>query len=302
MQNKPQRIQEIDNSTKEKIRAVDFTGVNFFDRDFALVMDNAPVAKTFVPDTPMRSSEHRVVLVKEGSADYSFNFTDYHLTTGDLLLIPANYIINIDSFSSTFKIRVVSFRFADASDAQLVGFEVIHLHLGLSEQQVFENFFQMMHCVLAAPTPDRRDFEHLVLSMLFRIQNDNVMQCGGNKPVIGDHRQQVLAKFMQLVNQTDNKMPRTVGAYAQAIGVTNNYLSVTVKNLSTRTVMDWVDIRTDLLIKALLNDPSAPSVESIAEQLDFSSSSQMIRFFRKMNGKTPLDYRKERTRVPDDSL
>lgn len=31
-------------------------------------------------------------------------------------------------------------------------------------------------------------------------------------------------------------------------------------------------------------------------QLDFSSFLQMIRFFRKMNGKPSLDYRRERTR------
>lgn len=291
------KVQEINNSLKDKIRAIDFTGMNFFEKNYSLVMDNSPVVKYFAPDAPLHSSEHRVLLVKKGSVDYSLNFMNFHVSEGDLLLVPANFIIEIEEFTPNFNARVLTFRFSDMVDTSLVGFDVIHLKLGQNEYQVFEGFFQMMHRVLTTPTSDRRDFEHLVLSMLFRIQDIYAERYGKQKPIFGDRKQQVFSKFMQLVSQADDKLPRSVGAYAEPLGVPNNYLSVIVKEISDRTVMEWVDIKTVMIIKAKLSDPTGPTVDQIAYQLGFSSSSQMIRVFKKLTGKTPLEYRKERSKV-----
>ena len=151
----------------------------------------------------------------------------------------------------------------------------------------------MMHRVLIHPTSDRHDFEHLVLSMLFRIQGICAERYGKQKPALGDRKQLVFSRFMQLVSQSEGKLPRSVGEYAEQIGVPNNYLSVIVKEISGRTVMEWVDMKTVILIKSKLNDPTNPSIDHIAEQLGFSSSSQMIRVFKKITGTTPHEYRKE---------
>ena len=167
IKNMSQKIKVIDDSMKAEIRVFDNTGANIIEKDFCLVMDNSPIVKHAVIDAPMRSPEHRIMLVKKGSIDYTLNYMDFHVSEGEVLMIPANYIIIMNGHSRDFNARVLSFRFANMADAGLVGYDAVKLRLGYSEEQVFENFFQMMNQVLSSPTAGKRDFEHLVISMLF---------------------------------------------------------------------------------------------------------------------------------------
>ena len=289
-----QRIIEIDDSKKDEIRVFDNTGANIIEKDFCLVMDNSPIVKHAVIDAPVRSPEHRIMLVKKGSVDYTLNYMDFHVSEGEVLMIPANYIIIMNGHSRDFNARVLSFRFANMADAGLVGYDAVKLRLGYNEEQVFENFFQMMNQVLKSPTAGKRDFEHLVISMLYRIQGLNSAQNGFQAPAMGDRKQAIVSKFMQLLN-ANGPAPRSIAYYADKLGVSANYLSVVIKERSKHTVMEWVDIRTVTEIKMLLHDPSNLTVDQIAERLDFSSSSQMIRVFKKVTGVTPIEYRKTKS-------
>ena len=112
---------------------------------------------------------------------------------------------------------------------------------------------------------------------------------------MGDRRQTVFSQFMQLLNAA-GAVPRSVATYADKLGVSANYLSIVVKEKSGRTVMEWVDIRTVTQTKILLIDPANFTVDQIAEQLDISSSSQLIRVFKKLTGITPLEYKKAKQR------
>ena len=289
-----QRIIEIDDSKKDEIRVFDNTGANIIEKDFCLVMDNSAIVKYAVIDAPLRTPEHRIMLVKKGSVDYTLNYMDFHVSEGEVLMIPANYIIIMNGHSGDFNARVLSFRFTGMGESNLVGYEVIKLRLGYNEKQVFENFFQMMNQVLSSPTAGKRDFEHLVISMLFRIQGLNFAQNGLQAPAMGDRKQAIVSKFMQLLNARW-PAPRSIATYADKLGVSANYLSVVIKERSKHTVMEWVDIRTVTEIKMLLHDPSNLTVDQIAERLDFSSSSQMIRVFKKVTGVTPIEYRKTKS-------
>ncbi len=289
-----QRIIEIDDSKKDEIRVFDNTGANIIEKDFCLVMDNSPIVKHAVIDAPVRSPEHRIILVKKGSVDYRRSYMDFHTSEGEVLMIPANYIIIMNGHSGDFNARVLSFRFANMADAGLVGYDAVKLRLGYNEEQVFENFFQMMNQVLKSPTAGKRDFEHLVISMLYRIQGLNSAQNGFQAPAMGDRKQAIVSKFMQLLN-ANGPAPRSIAYYADKLGVSANYLSVVVKERSDHTVMEWVDIRTVTQIKLLLFDPDNLTVDQIAERLNFSSSSQMIRVFKKLTGATPIEYRKTKS-------
>ena len=267
-----QKTIEIDNSAKDEIRAFDNTGANIIEKDFCLVMDISPIVKHAVIDAPVRSPEHRIMLVKKGSVGYTLNYTDFHVSEGEVLMVPANYIIIMNGHSGDFNARVLSFRFTDMAESNLVGYDAIKLRLGYNEEQVFENFFQIMNQVLNSPTAGKRDFEYLVISMLFRIQGLpvgrqglNFAQNGFQAPAMGDRKQEVVTKYMQLLNAS-GPSPRSIATYAEKLGVSANYLSVVIKEKSNRTVMEWVDIRT------------------------------MIRVFKKVTGVTPIEYRKFKTK------
>ena len=209
IKNMSQKIKVIDDSTKAELRAIDNTGANIIEKDFCLVMDNSAIMKYAVIDAPLRTPEHRIMLVKKGSVDHTLNYVDFHTSEGELLMTPANYIININGHSRDFNARVLSFRFANMVDAGLVGYDAVMLRLGYNEEQVFENFFQMMNQVLSSPTAGKRDFEHLVISMLYRIQGLNSAQNGFQAPAMGDRKQAIVSKFMQLLN-ANGPAPRSI--------------------------------------------------------------------------------------------
>ncbi|KWW28245.1 MAG: transcriptional regulator, AraC family [bacterium P3] len=277
-----------------ELHTVNNRGVKIIEKKFSLIMDNAcaAFAKNTFFDASQLSSEHRIMLVKKGSAKYTLNDMDFHTFEGELLMVPANYIIHVNGHSHDFNARLLSFRFSDMADAGVVGYYVVKLRLGYAEHQVFESFFQMMDLVLRSPTADKCDFQYLVLSMLFRIRDLNAAYNGQQVPAVCNRRGLVFTQFMKLISSSD-PIPRSVTAYADRLCVTSNYLSVCVKEYSGRTVMEWVNLKTLSQIKTLLLNPKNFTVNEIAEQLDFSSATQMIRLFKKLsNGFTPLEYRK----------
>lgn len=87
------KIQEIDDSLKAEFRTIDYTGANIYEKNYCLVMDNSPLVRNLIIDAPLRTPEHRIMLVKKGSVDHTLNYVDFHTSEGEVLMIPANYIM-----------------------------------------------------------------------------------------------------------------------------------------------------------------------------------------------------------------
>lgn len=286
-------IQEIDDSVKSELRTIDNSNANIIENDYCLIMDNSELIKYTSSKTSFQSPEHRIMLVKKGSIDCTLNHVDYHIVADELLMVPANYITSIKGYSHNFNARILSFRFSKMDYADSVGYDTVKLRLGYGEKHVFDNFFQLMNLVLRSPTTEKHDFEHIILSMLYRIKSLNTAQNGLPSPLYGDRKQTIFYQFMRLVNTTESTH-QTVSYYADKIGVSANYLSVVIKEMSGRTVMDWVDMRTVTQLKKILLDHSHLTVNQIAERLGFSSATQLIRVFKKKTGMTPLEYRRKK--------
>ena len=82
-----------------------------------------------------------------------------------------------------------------------------------------------------------------------------------------------------------------IGHYASQQAVTTTYLSRIVKQVSGRTVVDHIN-RLLANEAVLLLRHSSMSIAQIAERLNFAETTTFARFFRRMKGKNPLEYRK----------
>ena len=83
-----------------------------------------------------------------------------------------------------------------------------------------------------------------------------------------------------------------VGFYAGMLNRTPKYLSNAIRKLSGRSVPDWIDSMLVRDIKQMLKF-SDKTILEISEELNFSSPSVFIQFFRRKTGVTPLQYRKQ---------
>lgn len=99
----------------------------------------------------------------------------------------------------------------------------------------------------------------------------------------------VSERFLQLVFER-GKTPLSVAEYAEMLNVTPNYLNKTVKNRTRRTAIDWIEIARLNIAKKLLKDPSI-SIAEVSAQAGLPDQSYFSRFFKKMTGQTPSEFR-----------
>lgn len=92
-------------------------------------------------------------------------------------------------------------------------------------------------------------------------------------------------RFFQLLaaNYKDN---RSVKFYAERLNLTPKYLSTAIKRVTGRPILDWIHEAILIDAKMLLRTTDM-TVQEIAEQLNFSSPSAFVQFFKKHTGYTP---------------
>ena len=84
-----------------------------------------------------------------------------------------------------------------------------------------------------------------------------------------------------------------VGFYASQLCITPRYLSQIVREISGRTVVDYINQMLLMEASYLLLQTSTPIVQ-IADRLHFSEPASFTRFFTRMKGINPREYRKRR--------
>lgn len=87
------------------------------------------------------------------------------------------------------------------------------------------------------------------------------------------------------------KQYRTVQFYADCLNLTPKYLSTAIKHTTGRPILSWIHETIMIDAKMLLRTTDM-TVQEISEQLNFSSPSAFVQFFRKDTATTPHLYRK----------
>ena len=86
---------------------------------------------------------------------------------------------------------------------------------------------------------------------------------------------------------------RSVKFYADQLCLTPKHLSGVVKEISGKTVGEWIDELVILEAKALLNS-SSMNIQEIADRLNFANQSFFGKYFKHYTGMSPKEYRKSR--------
>ena len=92
-------------------------------------------------------------------------------------------------------------------------------------------------------------------------------------------------RFFRLL-ATNYKNNRSVKFYAERLNLTPKYLSTAIKRVTGRAILDWIHEAILIDAKMLLRTTDM-TIQQIADQLNFSSPSAFVQFFKKHTGKTP---------------
>lgn len=264
---------------------------NFFDESHGLMMNAKPYLERLVFGVPRRAAENRIIYVREGGARVKINFVSYELHKGDLLLIPANYIVLIDSYSYDVEPWLLDFNYGTVEEKEMVGIETMYLSLTESEINVVEHYFTLMYQIDTSPARTNEDLMHLVMSMLYFTHQMYDSRTGKQSWHKIPRAKQIKAEFVNMVVTQD--VPQlTISEYAKALHVSENYLSIIIKQETHQTVKKWIEQKTETQIKMLLSEPKGRTLGEIAEIVGYSSPPQVVRFFKRRTGMTPYEYRK----------
>ena len=109
------------------------------------------------------------------------------------------------------------------------------------------------------------------------------------RKVIHSHATDIFNRFIQLVNG-HVRQEHKLSYYADRMCITQRYLGSVVHEVSGATAKEWIDRALVTEAKVVLKH-SDKSVAQIAEELNFPSPSFFSKYFRRLTGLTPAEYR-----------
>ncbi|MBR5354337.1 MAG: helix-turn-helix domain-containing protein [Bacteroidales bacterium] len=266
---------------------------NYFDETHGLIMNAKPYLKRLVFGIPNRTVSNRIFYIREGEARIKINFINYDIKKGDFLLVPSNYILMVEEFSENVDPWMLDFHYQTNEEKELVGIETLFMHLTEDEERVIGYYFNLMNQLDSSSQNSGDELMHLVMSFLYRINRMNEVRSGKVKKERLPRVKQIKSEFINMVVTQD--VPQlTIAEYAEALGVSENYLSIIIKQETNQTVKKWIEQKTETLIKLLLTEPKNRNLSEIAEIVGYSSPPQVVRFFKRRTGMTPNEYRKSK--------
>ncbi len=162
------------------------------------------------------------------------------------------------------------------------------------EKELAMEYLKLMRKVANSTLVYKRlSISALVVSMLLlaaaAIEKRGVVDSKGLKDGIS-RSESIFNDFLRLVADYHSR-ERSVKFYASELSLTPKYLSKLIKEASGKSAPEWIDSYVLLEAKNYLRHSDYP-IKEIASRLNFPSVSSFHRYFKTLNGTTPLDYRK----------
>lgn len=110
-----------------------------------------------------------------------------------------------------------------------------------------------------------------------------------NKPKVVNRQNELFMQFIHLVHEHGDKQ-REVAFYADKLCITTRYLAGIVRNVAHETAKEIIDRHCVQDIKTLLRTTNQ-SIQSISIDLQFPDQSFFTRYFKKLTGMTPKEFR-----------
>ena len=256
---------------------------------------------------PFRVDCYVAAYCVEGTVDCSVNLTDYHLTTGTLLLFTPGNIVRITESEQTEHLRLTlicaSTSFITSiginpSKFLIEAMDVLRdpcIHLSADETEMLHKYVNLaLDITKTNPQFIKESIGGLVSSVFYQFAGflaDSKRRQDLETPVRTSRQRKMLEQFIKLAIN-DHTREHLVGYYADKMCVTPKYLSKIVKEASGRSVPEWLNELLILDAKNMLRH-SDMTIKEISARLNFPSQSFFFRFFKNHTGQTPTQYREE---------
>ncbi len=258
------------------------------------------ISESIVPDAmtvPRKEDLTTFIITDNGNAKAIIDSKCYTLLSPCLAVVLPGQTYHMSEVSEDIRFRAVimSKRFTDGLLGQYYGSSKLQsmiqecpvMDLSLDKSS-FDTYYKMLLNAVNSPVRQFRiqSAQHLTLSMLYyyaqRLETASRQK---------DKRQLLFEKFLEDV-KSYYRINRTLPFYAGKLGVSVTYLTELVKEKHGMTAADYIDKHTVTECMALLNSTQL-SINQISRSMNFPSPSVFGKFFKRMTGISPTEYRGE---------
>jgi AraC-like DNA-binding protein len=269
----------------------------FFNGELGLVHGDHTVFRLLMRQKPpFVINDHRLGIITSGEAYINFNLQDRHVTAGTLVYIGPGTIINPIRLSDDLQVFGIGL-FADfpmpfaqgqmpsAFNGQIRDFQ---LPVGESDINTASHILNTIWHVVHTEDYHRPTVTTLVAALMHHY--DHLFRQQSDMHAVSRSREQtIFDRFIQLVTLHSTEHHQ-IGYYAERLCLTERYLSTVIRQASGTTAKDWIDRALITRIKIELRHTDK-STAQIAEEMHFANPSFFAKYFKRLTGLTPMEYR-----------
>lgn len=273
-------------------------GMNVLEDDIIL-SSNIEIKDNFF-EAPCRLDAFMLVFCVNGEADIQINLHKYRMYPGILAFnIPEN-IIQISNMknlkihpiiiSSSF-LKKMNIKLNDLIKLYVFAKKVPFVSLEYAELMTLEKYYFLLEDIILSKEEQKEAIIEGLLQSLFCKLNSIVQRfqdTDSNLPA-KEHNEEIFEYFIELLAQ-HHTTERSLSFYAGKMGITANYLSKLIKEYSGKTAVEWVDEYVILEAKSMIKHTQY-TIQEIAYRLNFPSPSFFGKYFKRLTGMSPKQYK-----------
>ena len=245
-----------------------------------------------------RTDVTTAIVYLQGSVHFRVNMREFKAEAPCMVLMPADAIIECLEVSDNAitRIIVMSRTFSDNMFSAQNNILPLYKHIVdnpvidlRGEEDALTTFYMMLkNLIRNSQSPWRLEAaRHLTLALFYAYSGGK----HGAAPTSNKERKdEIYTHFIELL-QKHYKQEREIGFYADKLCISPKYLSRMVKEASGRLATEWIEDYVITESKALLSSTSL-SIQQISNTLNFPSQSLFGKYFKRITGVTPRNYRK----------
>ncbi len=265
-----------------------------------LYAKNAAFADILKIGTPYIIEECRMAVVRRGYVCATVNMAEVRVEAGSLVFIGKGCIVQPRSVSPDLEVCGIMVA-NERMDAAMRGTCLLPLESNATSvvtkapQRQCDFCYRLMGLIWDAlhmePCPDDT-LDSLIRTLTLLYLSSQPPVGNEDSPAAPVHgRRQMLDQFMRLVSSHCLEQ-HGLSFYADKMCITPRYLGTVVKQASGIGAKEWLDRALCTRAKVMLRHGGKPVAE-IAYDLNFANESFFCKFFKRLTGLTPTEYRRE---------
>lgn len=285
------RMKHIGNINIKIVEQSSLSDSFFFKDDFSIfTVKCRPIIKH-----PFKVETYGFILCKEGTSRGTIDLSPFELKKGMMIMIAPGQLLTTVSISEDFEGMnvLMSPRFIDSLglpyDFELSDMVKKNSIVELSES-LYESLYtccQMFIRLLSEERPYQMEtLKHLTCAYFYGL-NSYLLQLQERAPLASNEL--LVKNFMEKVRKHYHE-ERKVTFYAQELCITPGYLSTIVSEVTGKTASGWIEDFVSMEAKALLKSTNM-TIQQISDSLNFPSQSFFGKFFKRVVGVSPREYR-----------